>query len=381
VSRIAVVGAGIAGLTAAADLLAAGHTVTLFDKSGKVGGRCATRRSAAGSFDHGVPNFVARSAAFRAQVLAWRDAGWAALSDDSNTEADADEDADASASLCAYGVPSMNALPQHLAAQLQSGVTLCCDTQVSGLESAPAGTGKPVWQLRLANGLLHPTQFDAVVAALPAEQAAVLLAPAAALADTLRSTASEPCWTVMAAWRDPLPAAGRAHAGRAAQHALATVLRDDTRRGRTQANGVACRRVLHATPQWSRDHLEASAEWVIAALLAEFAALLGAAPAPPVHAAAHRWRYAQVPAPRVEPCGWDAAQRLGACGDAWHGNVQRAEVRYRAVRDPAVRHAGVQQGDVQQSESSRAANGDGIERAWLSGRALAREIDQSLACD
>ncbi len=341
--RIAVVGAGIAGLTAAAQLRDAGHAVTLFDKSGKVGGRCATRRSAAGAFDHGAPNFVARSAAFRAQVLAWRDDGLVAVGDDA--------EADLTASLCGYGVPSMNALPQRLAAQLLPGVTLHCDSPVSGLKPAGAPALEPAWQLRLADGSSHPAAFDAVVVALPAEQAAVLLQPDAAMADAMRATHSAPCWTVMAAWGDALP--GATHSPRAAdtQQVLATVLRDDTRRGRTQVDGVACRRVLHATAQWTHDHLEADAAEVIRALLGEFARLQGVRLATPVHAAAHRWRYAQVTAPRAETCAWNATLRLGACGDAWHG-VPPAD----AAPDRAA---------------------DGIERAWLSGRALAHQMHRT----
>jgi predicted NAD/FAD-dependent oxidoreductase len=72
--------------------------------------------------------------------------------------------------------------------------------------------------------------------------------------------------------------------------------------------------------------------------------------APPVHAAAHCWRYAQVAGPRTEPCGWNESLRLGACGDAWH-----------AAGDAAGSQPG------------------GVERAWLSGRALARQMALSVS--
>lgn len=55
--RVAVVGAGIAGITAARTLAQAGWQVTVFEKSRGAGGRMATRRTAFGGFDHGAQFF------------------------------------------------------------------------------------------------------------------------------------------------------------------------------------------------------------------------------------------------------------------------------------------------------------------------------------
>ena len=85
--RVAVVGAGIAGVGLARHLADAGHTVQLFDKSRGVGGRLATRRlqwvddkgvAREASFDHGAPGFTARSADFARFVDAAHRAGWLA---------------------------------------------------------------------------------------------------------------------------------------------------------------------------------------------------------------------------------------------------------------------------------------------------------------
>ena len=53
--RIAIVGAGVAGLTGALALRDAGCEVVVFDKGRGPGGRTATRRAGALSFDHGAP--------------------------------------------------------------------------------------------------------------------------------------------------------------------------------------------------------------------------------------------------------------------------------------------------------------------------------------
>jgi predicted NAD/FAD-dependent oxidoreductase len=337
--HVAVIGAGIAGLTAASGLQAAGHAVTLFEKSRGAGGRCATRRSAAGAFDHGASGFTATTAAFLAEVRRWQDAGWVAIDDERSSIARADDPRRA------FGVPSMNALAQQLAGHLPTGVTLRADTTVSALEFAEAMGTAGGWRLRLAEGRLDETRFDAVAVAVPAEQAAGLLTPDATLAEAMRQTRSDPCWTVMAAWSARLPELPSDQRGSDPVGVLSLARCDDARPGRSEVDGIGCRWVLHATPAWTVDHLDARPADVIAELLGAFGRQCGVDLGAPVHSEAHRWRYARVPSPRAEPFGWNAALRLGACGDAWHGG-----------------------------NASPALRTDGIERAWLSGRALATQM-------
>jgi renalase len=72
--RIAIVGAGLAGLSAASALLAAGNHVTMFDKGRSVGGRLATRRIVVpggeqiARFDHGAQFFTVRDPRFAEMV-------------------------------------------------------------------------------------------------------------------------------------------------------------------------------------------------------------------------------------------------------------------------------------------------------------------------
>ena len=60
----AVIGAGMAGITAARTLLKAGHRVTIFEKSHGAGGRMASRNTPYGSFDHGTQYFTVRNPDF-----------------------------------------------------------------------------------------------------------------------------------------------------------------------------------------------------------------------------------------------------------------------------------------------------------------------------
>jgi renalase len=72
-----IVGAGIAGLTAASHLSGKGWRVTLLDKGRGPGGRMATRHVGDACFDHGAQFFTVRDARFQAEVDRWTDNGWA----------------------------------------------------------------------------------------------------------------------------------------------------------------------------------------------------------------------------------------------------------------------------------------------------------------
>ncbi|MFO8005299.1 NAD(P)-binding protein [Thioalkalivibrio sp.] len=62
--KIAIIGAGRAGLSAANRLREAGADCTVFEKSRGLGGRMATRRVGSLQFDHGAQYFTARGARF-----------------------------------------------------------------------------------------------------------------------------------------------------------------------------------------------------------------------------------------------------------------------------------------------------------------------------
>ncbi|HEY3779786.1 MAG TPA: FAD-dependent oxidoreductase [Fimbriimonadaceae bacterium] len=67
--RIGVVGAGIAGLSAARTLHAAGHKVVVFEGAGEVGGRCATREVEDFIFDTGATAIAPRGRSLETVML------------------------------------------------------------------------------------------------------------------------------------------------------------------------------------------------------------------------------------------------------------------------------------------------------------------------
>ncbi|MFM7290648.1 MAG: FAD-dependent oxidoreductase, partial [Planctomycetia bacterium] len=72
---VVVVGAGIAGLAAATELVAGGRRVVVLEKSRGVGGRMASRRVGEAVCDHGAQFFTVRGEAFGGIVAAAREAG------------------------------------------------------------------------------------------------------------------------------------------------------------------------------------------------------------------------------------------------------------------------------------------------------------------
>ena len=72
---VLIVGAGMAGLTAASELQRNGRKVIVFEKGHSVGGRLASRRIGLATFDHGAQFMTARDPRFAATVDEWRKAG------------------------------------------------------------------------------------------------------------------------------------------------------------------------------------------------------------------------------------------------------------------------------------------------------------------
>jgi len=291
--RIAIVGAGMAGLAAGTRLATAGHDVRLFDKARGVGGRMATRRvtTSLGDalFDHGAQYFTARTAEFATCVNAWRQQGlvapWPAAGEG-----------------VFVGVPSMNAPLRAMAGALDVG----WDTRVDAVEPHDGG-----WVIRGDDLARQP--FDVAIIAIPAEQAAVLLAPVdRQLADLAAATVSAPCWTVMAAFDAPVGAAGDILAE--PREPIGWAARNCTKPGRTGPEAW----VVQASPAWSIAHLENDPATVINTLLAAFADAVGGALPRMLTVTAHRWRYARSASAGIDLL-WDSDRRIGVCGDWLYG--------------------------------------------------------------
>ncbi len=286
--HVAIIGAGIAGLTAACFLERGGVKTTVFEKSKGLGGRMATRRTTDHQFDHGAQYFRADGKGFLAQVAEWSRAGVAApWSGDRYV-----------------GTPGMTAPARDLA----RGKTVVHGITVSRLARGPSGG----WTVYDSAGLVDAPgngRFDAVILAIPAPQAVPLAVTSGLKLDRLSSARIAPCWALMIG-------AGRAVeiSGGSMQpdHPVIAWIADNASKPDRDTAGSAI--VLHATPEWSRANLELQPEAVASLLLEQVRQFVDVAPVP-TYLAAHRWRFARVEHALGEPCLWNAAERIGACGD------------------------------------------------------------------
>lgn len=299
--RVAVLGAGMSGAVAARRLTRAGLAVTVLDKGRGVGGRMATRRVAGVgvslhgdlaaedlAFDHGAQVMRAPGPDFAGALADWQARGVVTPWGGSDRM---------------IGTPDMTAPVRDLL----TGLDVRPGHTVTGLVRSGAG-----WRVTVAEAPVE-ARFDAVAISFPAPQIVRLLGASRLALPGIERPTYAPCWSLMVALaealdrpeRDLIDAEGR----------IGAVFREDTKPGRS---GGAVRLVIHASPEWSRAHLEEEASSVQAALLAAFERLIGRRLAP-AYARAHRWRYAEVETPLGEPCLYDPIQRLGVCGDGCLG--------------------------------------------------------------
>jgi predicted NAD/FAD-dependent oxidoreductase len=324
VKRVAVLGAGIAGLAAARRLADDGVEVTVFDKGRGPGGRTSIRRADGWQFDHGAQYFTVRDGRFSKQVEHWLELGvvaeWTgrivAINRDGNTSP-------STSTRRLVGAPGMNAIARHLARDL----AVHCGRPVSKLHRTPRG-----WSVVRDADESGP--FDAVLVTLPPAQSVPLLKSSPTLAQRARGVRMNPCWAVMASFAGSVELdfdGAFINTG-----PLSWVARDSSKPGRPDGESW----VIHAGAEWSAGHLDDEIVDVERQLLEAFAKATGLGQLPvPQHLDAMRWRFAIPAEPLPDRSCLDAEAGIGMAGD-WCG-------------------------------------GPRVEGAWLSGDDLARRILES----
>ena len=303
-ASVAVLGAGLSGLTFASHLVSLGFRVRVFDKGRSPGGRLSTRREGSFHFDHGAQYFTVRDPDFAERVGNWLAEGTAALWHGRVRVLKNGRLSDTGSDTARYvGVPGMSALAQRLAreSRVQTGV------EIASVERR----GKRWLLVDTADDARG--RFDLVVTAVPAPQAVPLLQEAPRLAVQAETVRMVPTWAVLAGFDQSLdlPFDGAFVHG----SPLVWVARDASKPGRPEKETW----VLHGDHDWSREHLESGGEEIAGRLLEAFCDALGGTELPaPVHLISHRWRYAEPETPLPQRFLFDPELGLGACGD-WCG--------------------------------------------------------------
>jgi hypothetical protein len=311
--RVAVIGAGMAGLTAARLIAAAGHDVTVLDKGRRPGGRMATKQlGSPASADHGAQFFTARSEAFSAAVEGWL--------------------ADGTVHEWCRGFSAEDGHPRfavangmaELAAHLSVGLDVRSSVHVDAVRSAG-----PRWAVTWPPGHRGPgglIEADVVVLTPPTPQSAALVAGVAAIPQV----AYAPTISLLVSLAGPpaLPFPGGIQ------------LDDDPTWswvGDNMAKGVS---TVPAVTLHTRADV-AVVRWndADASLLVDLsrAALPWLGGAEIIDVQLHRWRYATPLEQQPEPCLVQAGGRLVFAGDAFGGpRIEGAFLSGLAAADAVV---------------------------------------------
>jgi hypothetical protein len=339
-SEVIVVGAGVAGLSCARELVAAGRRVLVLERARGVGGRLATRRLEGQPVDFGPLFLHGRDPAFLQAIGATPGGpfleGWPYRVDGGGPpcQPEAFRRFERRVALPA----GLSAFAKHLARGLEVRLTTTVAT------------------VRAADGALEAVTTDGerfaardLVLALALEETTALLGelagePGVASARALLELfATLPCLTLIAGY-DP---------SRTEEVAWDVCYPDDSERLQLIAHDSTKRPaarwrtlVLQGRPRWSRANLAAPAAAWRAELLGEAAARLGAWARHPAFTHAHVWRHArldrgsELAAPLVVTL--DGGGRLGLTGELF-------------------------------------ARGGGVQAAWLAGGALAARLTAATA--
>ncbi|MBQ0745510.1 MAG: FAD-dependent oxidoreductase [Marinobacter sp.] len=309
IRRIAIVGSGLAGLTAAIKLKHEGYDVTVFEKSRGPGGRLAAKRVVDGSVDIGAQYFTSRNPDFlpflnefagEGSFATWsgqfgfqgKDNQWQGFPDEPRY----------------VGTPRMTAISRALSAH----ATVIAETRIESMVRTDKG-----WVLTNSNEA-EVGVFDEVIITAPPAQARDLLAQSdlPELAAQLDDAVSRvlPCWAVAAHFmKNPWP---RHEGMRCDNPVLFWVANNSSKPGRASADQIekGIWWVLHANPEWTERNVDASPDRVKSELIAAFRELTGTE-VEVTEALSHRWLYARSEGGANPGHLWFPEQGIGVAGD------------------------------------------------------------------
>ncbi len=272
-----VLGAGIAGLTAARELKDRGVEVLVLDKGRGVGGRMATRRIGEARFDHGAQFFTVRNERFEKMVRSWVDAGVAReWSRGFPSRRDETLD-DGHPRYC--GTDGMVTIPKYLAIPLDLRINL---------RIAAIAANKHGWLLRTSDG--EELETEALIVTAPIPQALTLFAagnvklPNSSMAE-LQRIQYDPCIAVLVSLSEAsgIPDPG----GIKLSGEPISWMADNHMKGISPGGfGVT----IHTGPEFSRNHWDIPDVEIVRELLKTVGPWLTQRPS---SYQVHRWRYSR----------------------------------------------------------------------------------------
>jgi predicted NAD/FAD-dependent oxidoreductase len=301
---VAIIGAGLAGLSCATRLQTLGFQVQVYEKSRGPSGRMSTRHGEGWSIDHGAQYFTARNPVFIEELNTWIKAGVAADWNPRLSVYEGEQWRESNSTEHRYvGIPAMNSPGQYLAKTISIEFNQTIDKIYRQDEK---------WFLHsLENGDIAQS-FDYLVLAIPAPQSYALTKLADRSIEAICSRVNmQGCWTVMASFSEEvsMPFDAAFING----EIISWISRNNSKPGRTGQETWT----IHANPQWSQQWIELNKEEASKRIL-ESAKKLGLN-CQKAEISIHRWRYASGAINTEMGFILNKNRKLSLCGDWLNG--------------------------------------------------------------
>ena len=269
---VLIIGAGMAGITSARVLDAAGFEVLLMDKGRAIGGRMATRRIGEATFDHGAQHISVRTAAFGKKMEALVRQGTADVWYRSESVTHPERGIENRYA----GIGGMRRIPEALA----EGLPVTTGIRVDRIRIDADGVAAIVGSAPVATA-------DAVIITPPLPQALELLAASSIAIDRESGPLVCPEYDATLAVMAVLDASPMLVDGhRAFDCGPIGWMADNQQKGVSVVPAMT----IHSSPEFARAHLGSNPDrWMSELLAAARPFHEGTV----VHAVAHRWRFAQ----------------------------------------------------------------------------------------
>ncbi len=311
-----VIGAGVAGLSAAVRASEFGIKVAVVEKSRGVGGRAATRRIAGVPVDHGAQFFTARDPSFQKKVQEWEEAGvcrvWSQGIPTWENGVITEPHEGYPRYICPEG---MTALAKHESL----GLTVFRESTITDCLRE-----KDLWILKAKEGASWAAKE--IISTAPAPQTLALFNPWIDEEDPIRRVTYAPCITGIFEVPGFLPS----WKGLQVKNSDVSWIAWDASRRETADSPFF---VVHGSPEFSHSHLEEDPKVAAQSLLIAATEIAGDAFASATLVHAHRWRYAKVENPLPETHRI-LSGHLRFAGDAFlQANVESAWLSGRAAAE------------------------------------------------
>jgi predicted NAD/FAD-dependent oxidoreductase len=316
--KVAIIGAGLAGLTTANQLSAFGIDITVFEKSRGVGGRLANKRLSWGNIDIGAQYFTARDLRFQNQVASWIEDNTVEKWEFTPLTVKSNEVAVSPDKTFRFvGSPKMNTV----AHSIKNKVAIKFESHVENI--LPFNNQ---WEIIFKDQNRKRQIFDWIIVSAPAEQAKILLKNTS-IAPLIPEKVHEPCWALALATKGKVE---RSVNGIFGDDIVSWVSRLNSKPNRQFSEEFDDYWMLHFSSRWSTlndkntnlDIGQIGLDWLNKNLSPYLSDPLSA-----VYEYKHYWRYARVSKQYKDTLNLlvDSEQKVAAIGDwLFGGRVEGA---------------------------------------------------------